>query len=42
MHSSCCMYDRRENGTKCYTCPRMTSDEREERKSEILATAAVH
>jgi ferric iron reductase protein FhuF len=42
MHSSCCMYDRRENGTKCYTCPRMTNEEREERKCEILATAAAH
>mgnify|MGYP002398736794 CR=1 FL=1 len=42
MHSSCCMYDRRENGTKCYTCPRMTHDEREARKCEMLATAAAH
>ncbi|WP_201007371.1 (2Fe-2S)-binding protein [Paenibacillus glycanilyticus] len=40
--SSCCMYDRRENGTKCYTCPRMTHDEREARKCEILEEAAVH
>ncbi len=40
--SSCCLYDRRENGTKCYTCPRMTNDEREARKCEILAEAAVH
>jgi ferric iron reductase protein FhuF len=39
MHSSCCMYDRRENGVKCYTCPRMTADEREIRKCAMLETA---
>jgi ferric iron reductase protein FhuF len=39
MQSSCCMYDRRENGTKCYTCPRMKPDEREQKKSEMLANA---
>lgn len=38
MQSSCCMYDRRENGTKCYTCPRMKPDEREARKIQMLAT----
>jgi ferric iron reductase protein FhuF len=41
MQSSCCLYDRRENGTKCYTCPQMTPAEREERKSAMLAAAAI-
>lgn len=41
MQSSCCLYDRRENGTKCYTCPRMKPDEREEMKSKMLAAAAL-
>ena len=39
LHSSCCLYDRRENGRKCYTCPRMTDDEREARKREMLSAA---
>ncbi|QAY66562.1 (2Fe-2S)-binding protein [Paenibacillus protaetiae] len=41
LQSSCCMYDRRENGSKCYTCPRMTPAEREERSKQLLAAAAV-
>lgn len=39
MQSSCCMYDQREHGVKCYTCPRMTPAEREARKQDMLAAA---
>ncbi|WP_409344115.1 hypothetical protein [Paenibacillus sp. MBLB4367] len=39
LHSSCCMYVCRTDGQKCYTCPRMTEAEREERKARILAKA---
>ncbi|MDF2671085.1 MAG: hypothetical protein K0R67_3391 [Paenibacillus sp.] len=38
MRSSCCMYDRRENGEKCYTCPMMLPEEREARRIRIEAS----
>ncbi|WP_127584451.1 (2Fe-2S)-binding protein [Paenibacillus koleovorans] len=38
MRSACCMYDRRENGEKCYNCPMMLPEEREERRRRIEAT----
>ena len=40
LKSSCCLYDRRVNGTMCYTCPRMSAEAREQRKCELLAAAA--
>lgn len=36
MRSSCCLFDRRADGTKCYVCPRMTPEEREVRSKEML------
>lgn len=39
LNSSCCMYDKRENGIKCYSCPRLTPDERESMRLEICAKA---
>lgn len=41
MKSSCCMYDKRENGVKCYSCPMLTPDERERMRLEICAHAEV-
>ncbi|WP_052343734.1 hypothetical protein [Bacillus massiliigorillae] len=38
MRSACCLYDCRNNGKKCYVCPRLTEKEREKRKEEILAS----
>ncbi|MGO4372186.1 hypothetical protein AB4Z21_15720, partial [Paenibacillus sp. MCAF20] len=40
MKSACCFYDCRVDGDKCYACPRMLPEEREERKKVVLATAA--
>ena len=40
MRSSCCMYDKRENGVKCYSCPRLLPAEREEMKTKIESAAA--
>lgn len=40
MRSACCYYDCRVDGQKCYNCPRMLSEEREERKNLVLASAA--
>ncbi|MCR2802831.1 (2Fe-2S)-binding protein [Paenibacillus soyae] len=37
LRSSCCMYDRRENGEKCYNCPQMLPEERDARRQQILA-----
>ncbi|MEK3881277.1 (2Fe-2S)-binding protein [Paenibacillus sp. PL2-23] len=37
LRSSCCMYDRREGGQKCYNCPQMLPQERDERRKQILA-----
>ncbi|MDQ6418038.1 (2Fe-2S)-binding protein [Paenibacillus sp. LHD-117] len=37
LRSSCCMFDHREDGEKCYNCPRMLPEEREERKKLVLA-----
>lgn len=38
LRSSCCLYYCRDNGEKCYVCPRLTEEEREEKKVKILAT----
>lgn len=35
IRSSCCMWYRRENGVKCYTCPMLSESQREEMKDEI-------
>lgn len=37
IRSSCCMYDKRENGSKCYNCPRMLPQDRETLKQQRLA-----
>ncbi|MBH5317711.1 (2Fe-2S)-binding protein [Paenibacillus sp. GSMTC-2017] len=37
MKSSCCMYDQRDDGIKCYTCPKLLPAEREERRVKVLA-----
>ena len=39
MRSACCMYDCREDGQKCYNCPRLTEKERDQRRQEVLAGA---
>lgn len=39
LRSACCMYDRREGGEKCYNCPRMLPEERDERRKLVLAAA---
>lgn len=36
VRSSCCMYHKRENGTKCYNCPMLTEEQREARRREIM------
>jgi siderophore-iron reductase FhuF len=36
IRSSCCMWYRRENGEKCYNCPLLTDEQREEKKLRIL------
>jgi ferric iron reductase protein FhuF len=38
MRSSCCMYDCRIGGEKCYNCPRLTEREREEMRVRIEAS----
>ncbi|WP_239616193.1 (2Fe-2S)-binding protein [Cohnella mopanensis] len=35
LRSACCMYYKRENGTKCYNCPILKVDERAELKLKI-------
>ncbi|QHT62196.1 hypothetical protein GXP70_20895 [Paenibacillus lycopersici] len=42
MRSGCCQYDRRECGTKCFVCPRMTPAEREQETERIKANIAAH
>jgi ferric iron reductase protein FhuF len=37
IRSSCCMYYRKENGVKCYTCPMLKAEEREAMYSAIKA-----
>jgi ferric iron reductase protein FhuF len=37
IRSACCMYYRREEGVKCYTCPLLKESDRAERKKEIMA-----
>lgn len=39
VRSSCCMYDRREGGEKCYNCPQMLPEEREARRRRIMAAS---
>ncbi|WP_138495123.1 (2Fe-2S)-binding protein [Paenibacillus pinistramenti] len=39
IQSSCCMYDRRAGGSRCYTCPQLTPAEREVRRQAMLAEA---
>lgn len=34
IRSSCCMYYKRENGKKCYVCPLLTDEQRQQRKEE--------
>lgn len=41
LRSSCCLYDCRINGEKCYVCPRLTEKEREERKAQIIASLSI-
>lgn len=41
IRSACCMYDRRENGFKCYNCPLLKESERAVRKREIEAEIAL-
>lgn len=36
LRSACCMFDHRESGEKCYTCPRMLPEERDERRKLVL------
>lgn len=40
IRSSCCMYDCREGGQKCYNCPQMTAAERDVRRAAVLAETA--
>jgi len=35
MKSSCCFYDKRDNGVKCYSCPKLTESERDELRVQI-------
>ncbi|MDF2837810.1 MAG: hypothetical protein K0Q63_3450 [Paenibacillus sp.] len=37
LRSACCMFDHREDGEKCYNCPRMLPEERDERRKLALA-----
>ncbi|MHA6484073.1 (2Fe-2S)-binding protein [Paenibacillus sp. strain BS8-2] len=37
LRSACCMFDHREDGQKCYNCPRMLPEERDERRKLVLA-----
>ncbi|CAM4436023.1 ferric iron reductase protein FhuF [Paenibacillus endophyticus] len=39
LRSSCCMYDCRVDGQKCYNCPRMLPEERDERRKLVVAGA---
>ncbi|QMV42917.1 (2Fe-2S)-binding protein [Cohnella cholangitidis] len=40
MRSACCMYYKREDGTKCYNCPILKDEERAVMKLEIEAAVA--
>ncbi|PLT47761.1 hypothetical protein B8V81_0668 [Paenibacillus pasadenensis] len=40
MQSSCCLYDQREGGQKCYTCPMLTPEQRAERRVQVQAELA--
>ena len=39
LRSSCCMWYCKEDGVKCYNCPKLTSAERDARRVEIMAQA---
>ncbi|PZE22285.1 (2Fe-2S)-binding protein [Paenibacillus xerothermodurans] len=41
IRSSCCMFDRRVDGQKCYNCPRLSRDERESRRKVIADQTVV-
>jgi len=40
LRSSCCMYDCREGGEKCYVCPKLTPAERETMREQIVTSMA--
>lgn len=40
IRSSCCLYYRREDGKKCFTCPLIKDSQREEMRQQIQAKAA--
>jgi len=42
IRSACCMYYKRENGTKCYNCPLLKDGERAEMKLKIEAKLKEH
>ncbi|WEK54788.1 MAG: IucA/IucC family C-terminal-domain containing protein [Candidatus Cohnella colombiensis] len=37
VRSACCLYDKRDNGVKCYNCPRLKEDDRAEKRAQIEA-----
>ncbi|WP_201318449.1 IucA/IucC family C-terminal-domain containing protein [Paenibacillus sp. EPM92] len=39
MKNACCLYYRTEGGFCCYTCPRLTEEQREERRTQARKTA---
>jgi ferric iron reductase protein FhuF len=39
LRSSCCMWYCKEDGVKCYNCPKLTSAERDEMRESIMAKA---
>jgi len=39
IRSACCMWYCKEDGVKCYNCPKLTSEEREARREAIMAKA---
>jgi ferric iron reductase protein FhuF len=40
LRSACCLYDQREQGEKCYSCPKLTPREREAMKEQIIKEIA--
>jgi len=39
LRSACCMWYCKEDGVKCYNCPKLTGEEREARREAIMAKA---
>ncbi|SEM88105.1 IucA/IucC family C-terminal-domain containing protein [Paenibacillus sp. OV219] len=39
IRSGCCMFYCRENGDKCYNCPKLTDEQREERRLKITSAS---